>query len=150
MAKKGKYLAIHVKISYFYAIIVLAVIMNNAMATTETKKSNVMNTSKLFATSLALIAATAALSAAEVKETWEKSCIKCHGADGKGDTKLGKKVEVKDFTDAKYQETFTDDKAFKTIKEGLKDGEKAKMKPLEGATDEEIKALIKQVRSFKK
>ena len=43
------------------------------------------------------------VSAADVKENWEKSCAKCHGPDGKGDTKMGKKLEIKDFTDAKYQ-----------------------------------------------
>ncbi len=101
-------------------------------------------------TALAVIATTATLCAADAKETWEKTCVKCHGADGKGDTKLGKKVEVKDFTDAKYQGTFTDEKAVTAIKEGLKDGEKVKMKPLEGATDADAKALVAYVRAFKK
>ena len=34
-------------------------------------------------------------SAADVKEIWAKSCAKCHGPDGKGDTKMGKKLEIK-------------------------------------------------------
>jgi cytochrome c553 len=86
-----------------------------------------------------------------VKELYEKSCAKCHGADGKGDTKMGKKVNVKDLTDAKHQATFTDEQAFKTIKEGKKDKEdKVLMKPVEGATDEEIKALVAYARAFKK
>src|SRR6185369_13615290 len=89
--------------------------------------------------------------AADVKELFEKSCVKCHGADGKGDTKMGKKVGVKDFTDAKVQAEFTDEKAFKAIKEGLKDKEdKIQMKPVEGASDDEIKALVAHVRTFKK
>jgi len=88
--------------------------------------------------------------AGDAKETWEKTCTKCHGPDGKGDTKLGKKSEVKDFTDGKYQESFTDDKAFKAIKEGIKDGDKTKMKPAEEVTDAQIKELVKYVRSFKK
>ena len=89
--------------------------------------------------------------AADVKELYEKSCVKCHGADGKGDTKMGKKVGVKDLTDAKVQAEFTDEQAFKTIKDGKKDKEdKVLMKPIEGATDDEIKSLVAHTRSLKK
>ncbi len=89
-------------------------------------------------------------SAADVKENWEKSCAKCHGPDGKGDTKMGKKLEVKDFTDAKVQGDMKDDAMLKAIKEGVKDGEKVRMKPIEGLSDDEMKALVKFVRDFKK
>jgi cytochrome c6 len=89
--------------------------------------------------------------AADVKELYEKTCVKCHGADGKGETKMGKKVGVKDLTDAKVQGAFTDDQAFKTIKDGKKDSEgKILMKPAEGATDDDIKALVAHMRTFKK
>jgi mono/diheme cytochrome c family protein len=89
--------------------------------------------------------------AADVKELYEKNCTKCHGADGKGDTKMGKKVNVKDLTDAKYQAEWTDAQAFKTIKDGKKDKEdKVLMKPLEGATDDDVKALVAYSRAFKK
>ena len=89
--------------------------------------------------------------AADVKEIYEKNCTKCHGADGKGDTKMGKKVNVKDLTNAKVQAEFTDAQAFKTIKEGKKDkDDKILMKPLEGASDEDIKALVAYSRTFKK
>jgi cytochrome c6 len=89
-------------------------------------------------------------SAADVKENWEKSCAKCHGEDGKGDTKMGKKLEIKDFTDAKYQESLKDDAMLKAIKEGVKDGDKTRMKAVEGLSDEEMKALVAYVRKFKK
>ena len=89
-------------------------------------------------------------SAADVKENWEKSCAKCHGPDGKGDTKMGKKLEIKDFTDAKYQDSLKDDAMLKAIKEGVKDGEKIRMKATEGLSDEEMKALVAYVRKFKK
>ena len=90
------------------------------------------------------------VSAADVKENWDKHCTKCHGADGKGETKLGKKSEVKDMTDAKWQGELKNDKAFKSVKEGIKDGDKVRMKPAEGLTDDEIKALVDHVRTFKK
>jgi len=97
-----------------------------------------------------LTAAAVTASAADVKENWEKNCAKCHGPDGKGDTKMGKKVEVKDFTDAKYQASMKDEDMFKAIKEGVKDGDKVRMKATEDLTDDEMKALVKYVRDFKK
>ena len=103
---------------------------------------------------LMTVAACAAMvmtaSAADVKENWEKSCTKCHGADGKGDTKMGKKLEIKDFTDAKVQASLKDDAMLKAIKEGVKDGDKTRMKAVEGLSDEEMRALVVYVRAFKK
>ena len=49
------------------------------------------------------LAAAATLRAADVKENWEKHCAKCHGPDGKGQTKMGQKLAIKDLTDAKVQ-----------------------------------------------
>src|SRR3954454_3604057 len=99
---------------------------------------------------LGFAAATAA-SATDAKENWDKSCAKCHGAEGKGDTKMGQKLEIKDLTDAKVQAAFTDDQALKALKEGLKDSDgKTRMKPAEGLTDDELKALVQHVRTLKK
>ena len=54
-------------------------------------------------------------------------------------------------TDAKVQAELKDDAAIKAIKEGLKDKEdKVLMKPLEGASDDEVKALVAYMRAFKK
>jgi cytochrome c1 len=93
---------------------------------------------------------TAAL-AGDTKALYEKDCLKCHGEDGKGDTKMGKKLGAKDYTDPKVQETLKDDAAFKAIKEGLKDKEgKVLMKPAEDTSDADIKALVAYMRKFKK
>jgi len=46
--------------------------------------------------------------AADAKAIYEKSCAKCHGADGKGDTKMGKKLGCKDYSDAKVQADLKD------------------------------------------
>lgn len=107
---------------------------------------------KIIAVVIALgFGAALSVSAADAKENWEKHCAKCHGADGKGQTKMGQKLGIKDYTDAKVQEGFTDDQAFKAIKEGLKDTDgKTLMKAAEGLSDDEIKALVKFVREFKK
>lgn len=97
-----------------------------------------------------LIAGAVSVRAADAKENWDKNCAKCHGPDGKGDTKMGKKLEIKDFTDAKYQASLKDDAMLKAIKEGVKDGEKVRMKAAEGLSEDEMKALVTYVRAFKK
>jgi cytochrome c553 len=112
------------------------------------KNKNTLSTICI-STALLTIALASAL-AAEPKETWEKTCTKCHGADGKGVTKIGKILAIKDFTDAQYQNSLKDDGMIKAIKEGIKDGDKTKMKPAEGLNDDEIKALVTYVRAFKK
>jgi hypothetical protein len=69
----------------------------------------------------------------------------------KGETKMGKKLGAKDYTDAKVQAELKDDAAFKAIKEGLKDKDgKVLMKPQEGASDQDIKDLVAYMRTFKK
>lgn len=107
---------------------------------------------KILVLTVAALAATALTArAAESKEIFDKQCVKCHGAEGKGDTPAGKKMGAANFSDPKLQEKFTDEQMFKTIKEGVKDSAgKIKMKPAENVTDDEIKALVKLVRAFKK
>ena len=107
---------------------------------------------KLIVVSLALLVAGAvSVRAADAKENWESNCAKCHGKDGKGQTVMGKKLEVKDYTSAKVQEEMKDEKMIKAIKDGVKDGEKTKMKAFgEALNDDEIKALVKFIRDFKK
>ncbi|HEY5042121.1 MAG TPA: cytochrome c [Verrucomicrobiae bacterium] len=89
--------------------------------------------------------------AADAKQNWTDHCASCHGADGKGQTKMGTKLGVKDFTDAKVQADLKDDAATKAIKEGLKnaDGSKTLMKPFDTLSDDEVKALVAYVRAFK-
>jgi cytochrome c553 len=102
---------------------------------------------------LAFSAAFAALAAfaADGATNWTDQCAKCHGADGKGDTKMGKKLSIADLSDAKVQAGFTDEAIIKAVKFGLKDkSDKVTMKAIEGLTDDEIKALIPVVRSLKK
>jgi cytochrome c553 len=89
--------------------------------------------------------------AADAKATYDKECAKCHGADGKGGTKMGQKLGAKDYTDAKVQDNLKDEAAVKAIKEGFKDKDgKVLMKPAEGLSDEDIKGLVGYMRKFKK
>jgi mono/diheme cytochrome c family protein len=98
-----------------------------------------------------LVAFAGASRAAEVKENWEKNCQKCHGPDGKGQTKMGRQSGVKDYTDPKVQAGMKDENAIKIIKQGIVEKDKKKMDPYKDKfTDEEIKALIAYIRGFKK
>jgi cytochrome c553 len=107
-------------------------------------------TTKLGALALTLIGSVGLL-AAEAKENYDKECAKCHGADGKGQTRMGRQSGAKDYTDPKVQAELDDAKAVQRIKEGLKEGAKEKMKPYaDKFSDDEIKALIAHIRGFKK
>ncbi len=106
--------------------------------------------------SLVLFVAVCALgwtsaNAADVKENWAKNCAKCHGEDGAGKTKMGEKLKVRDFADAKVQASLKDEKMAKAIKEGVKDGDTTKMKAFgDVLSDDEIKALVAYVHTLKK
>jgi cytochrome c6 len=89
--------------------------------------------------------------AEDAKAIWDKTCKKCHGADGNGTTTaMGKKLGLKDYSDAKVQAEMKDEEIAKAIKEGVQKDGKTVMKPLEGATDEDVKALVAYVRGLKK
>jgi mono/diheme cytochrome c family protein len=90
------------------------------------------------------------VSAADAKANWESLCAKCHGADGKGQTKMGQKLGVKDLTDAKVQAELKDDAIAKTIKEGKKDADgRTLMKAFDTLSDDEVKGLVQYVRGLK-
>lgn len=102
---------------------------------------------------LVLLAAVAApsLLAADAATLWKNHCAKCHGEDGRGDTKMGRKLYISDLTDAKLQAKFTDDEAANAIKHGLKDAKgKEIMKAIRGLSDADVTALVAHVRSLKK
>jgi cytochrome c1 len=110
-----------------------------------------VKTTKLALLIVVLVAPTLVASAGDAKALYEKDCAKCHGTDGKGETKMGKKLGAKDYTDPKVQAALTDEAGFKATKEGLKDKEgKVLMKPAEGTSDEDVKALVAYMRTFKK
>ncbi|MCB1125171.1 MAG: cytochrome c [Verrucomicrobiae bacterium] len=88
---------------------------------------------------------------AKAKATYEKECAKCHGKEGKGDTKMGQKLECKDYSKAEVWAKFKDEEALKALKEGLKKDGKTQMKAFgDKLKDQEIKDLIAFMKKFKK
>lgn len=79
-------------------------------------------------------------------EIYAQNCASCHAKDGSGNTMMGKKSKVKDYTDAKAQGEFTDAQAIKTILDG-----KDKMKGFKDKiTEAQAAELVKVIRAFKK
>ncbi|HVO80033.1 MAG TPA: cytochrome c [Terriglobales bacterium] len=99
-------------------------------------------------------AAFAVLAFAMVFSTWsladgaadfKAKCAMCHGADGKGDTAMGKKFGLKDLGSAEVQK-MSDAELNGTITNG-----KDKMPKYEGKlTKEQIADLVKYIRTLKK
>ncbi|MEI9961536.1 MAG: cytochrome c [Limisphaerales bacterium] len=86
----------------------------------------------------------------DAAKIWDTNCAACHGKDGKGKTMMGRKLDIKDLTDAKVQAAFDDAQATKDIKEGVTEKGVEKMKAYgDKFSDDEIKGLVAHVRSFK-
>ena len=97
------------------------------------------------------LAAAMTASAADGKALWSQHCAMCHGADGKGQTNMGKRLGAKDYTDPAVQAALTDDAATKAIKDGFKDKDgRTVMRPAQNLSDDEIKSLVDYLRTFKK
>jgi mono/diheme cytochrome c family protein len=98
-----------------------------------------------------LLGCLAGLSArADATATWTTNCAACHGKDGKGQTMMGRKLSIKDLTDATVQGSFTDAQATAAIHDGVTVDGTQKMKAFgDKLSDADIKALVAYVRSLK-
>ena len=106
--------------------------------------------STVFGLGLFYLLTASASHAATAAENWENNCTKCHGADGKGQTKAGKKLQLKDYSDAAVQEKMKDDEMIKTISEGVFEKGKEKMKAYKDELSaDEIKDLVAYIRKLK-
>lgn len=108
-------------------------------------------TTKIALVSLALAFTGGVSYASTAAENWENSCASCHGADGKGQTKQGKKLKVKDYTDAAVQAELKDEEMVKAILNGVKaDNGKERMKGFKDElSEQEAKDLVAYIRTLK-
>ena len=90
-----------------------------------------------------IVASSGAAFGADGAALWAQHCASCHGKDGSGNTAMGKKLGVKDYTKS---QSFSDAEAANVIKNG-----KGKMKAYGSKlSDADVKALVAYVRSLKK
>ncbi len=89
--------------------------------------------------------------AAEPSENWSQHCARCHGEDGKGATKTGRKLKIRDLTLEKVQRRVTDAEIAELIAQGYKDNDGGERMPAfaEKLSPEERQALVQYVRSLK-
>jgi mono/diheme cytochrome c family protein len=81
--------------------------------------------------------------AADGAATYKAKCASCHGADGKGQTPMGKKMNLRDLGSPEVQKQ-TDKELYDwtAVGKGKMPGYKDKL------TDAEIKALVAHMRTF--
>jgi cytochrome c6 len=89
-----------------------------------------------------MLASSGAVFGADAGALWAQKCASCHGKDGSGNTAMGKKLGVKDYT---KNQSFSDAAAANAIKNG-----QGKMKAFKQLSDADVKALVAYVRSLKK
>jgi mono/diheme cytochrome c family protein len=89
-----------------------------------------------------VFASSGAVFGADGAALWAQNCASCHGKDGSGNTTMGKKLGLKDYTKS---QSFSDAEAATVIKNG-----KGKMKAYKQLSDPDVKALVAYVRSLKK
>ena len=89
-----------------------------------------------------IVASSGAAFGADAGALWAQNCASCHGKDGSGNTTMGKKLGLKDYS---KNQGFSDAEAANVIKNG-----KGKMKAYKQLSDADVKALVAYVRSLKK
>ena len=95
-----------------------------------------------------VLASVAGFAGVDAKAVWDKQCKKCHGEDGSGQTTLGKKLKIKDYTDAASLKELSDEDLFNMTKDGVP---KTKMTGYgKKLSDDEIKALVGYMRAMAK
>ena len=88
--------------------------------------------------------------AADAKANWAEHCAKCHGDTGKGDSRMGKKLGVKDYSDPKVQAELSDDAMVEATLKGVKVDGKQRMKGFaDSLSEQDAKDLVALIRSFK-
>jgi cytochrome c6 len=90
--------------------------------------------------------------AATPAENWENLCASCHGEDGKAQTKQGKKLKIRDYTDPAVQAELKDDAMLKAILDGVTENGKERMKGFKDELEnpeKEAKELVDFTRKLR-
>ena len=80
------------------------------------------------------------------RDIWDKRCAFCHGADGRSQTKKGRRYKAPNFTRAKWQQHTSDDEIVEAITNGVPKTKMAAFK--DKLSPEEIKSMVPFLRAF--
>ena len=99
----------------------------------------------VLAVSIAVLILPRSAAAADGGAVYKAKCAMCHGADGKGETTMGKNLKLRDLGSAEVQKQ-TNEELEKIIAGG-----KGKMPGYKGKVSEaDIDAVVKFIRTLKK
>jgi cytochrome c553 len=104
-------------------------------------------------TLLAFLFVSVAVAQDDGAQIYSKNCLKCHGAEGKGDgpaAKLIKNLSMGDFSNAEAMSKYSDDDLYKLISEGGEAVGKSKIMPAYKGklSDAEISAVVNYVKTL--
>jgi mono/diheme cytochrome c family protein len=99
---------------------------------------------------LCAVAASAEGAAPDGKALYANNCAKCHGEDGSGATKMGKKLHAPDFRKERWQRRHDDEENETAVRDGVKEEGKVRMPAFsKKLTPEQIRAVAAFVRTFR-
>jgi cytochrome c-type biogenesis protein CcmH/NrfG len=84
---------------------------------------------------------------------WNERCALCHGGDGRGETPMGRSMDLPDLTAATWQAGTSDEAIRRVIREGVNeevDGKRRMMQPAADLTPAELEALVSLIRSWRR
>ncbi len=87
---------------------------------------------------------------ADGADMFDKKCVGCHGKDGKANTMMGRRLNMRDLSNPKVQASASDARWEAIILEGVKGEGGKNVMPATKATPDEAKALVKILRTLKK
>ena len=118
---------------------------SNRLTIGEEKQMKTVIRASIVVMALAFVFSTASFAADSGADLFKTKCASCHGADGKGETAMGKNFKLKDLGSEEVQKK--SDADLTTI---IADGKKP-MPPYKGKlTDDQIQEVVKYIRTLKK
>ncbi len=91
-----------------------------------------------------LLPAATAVAAEDIAAVYKRQCALCHGADGSGQTGMGKSLKLRDLRAPEVQKQ-SDQELFEILKKG-----KGKMPAYAKLGDETLHGLVKYIRDMPK
>jgi mono/diheme cytochrome c family protein len=90
------------------------------------------------------------LQAGDPATNWSESCARCHGPDGRGQTKIGHRLKIKDLTSSTFQARLSSERILETITEGKLDASGKERMPSfrEKLPEEDRRALVDYIRTL--